>query len=900
MPVLLGFARRSYDSGGSSPQHQNAVVVDGNGDQGDNEAGSSGRSDHHRRSASSNDATPRPRTASPRTGSFLGFPGFHHDRHRRLQNWMSLDTHADKSAELQVDIAAPPGRPNANTNVLSSDPSHPPQQPSKRLGFFSSNTTNHSKTSSPSRAQRHTDLDKERLHSGCRSETTAHKEISNTNMTSVASSSAVSKAQTSPSKPSSTRTYDAKLVTREMHRLGSLAGLSPALTPSLSSSASASTLTLAPSTSPSTVTLCPTTSLGHNVISALTSTTVSDKDNPWGTLHVHVLPLFNEEPLRVPIEDLNALVRRHIQTVLAASPSRALMTLATDARELIGAGMVTMNAKLTGLSDELLMSRLVELWSFFWDHILPYVEGVLLPLQTDQLLTSLYRASKQHRSSSPTRQGAKIAPTLPSSIAAFSPSIDVRSVALCAFRDRVVLPLHGRLHTSLSPPQSKDTLARLSQYRQPRLQQMLLVLTSERRVRPPSPTLSLRVPEVQPSAGEAAIADLLRLFSQAQQHARANHAPRQPLARGLTVRAATPSFLSAGIPRDRRGRIGGHDVKRMILSAGGWPVSVPAARRRSTLADDVDADAEDEGENEGGETPRLGMMDSRERREVLSSLRVPLEHHHRASTGGWGLGAGNEEKQREDDDDDDEAPNWDSQAAVERMAGMKPSESSTEMRRRGWSVHALICASRRPSNRRRRPSSTIFLCHESNGAVRDDHVTTGVTTTSDSENSVPPVKRYKGVCCTHPLSYSCTTFTTSEFTICLVQHSKDSSRVAAGLKAAIHNPNVSEEAKEHAKQKLRELSQEAGQTHETPRENPRVLGGYKATLSNPHTSEQAKHHAEEVLKAAGIDSRHPNHSDEEHQTRVLAGYKAALHNPRVSEEAKQHAQEFLGEHGIDL
>ncbi|KAF8840013.1 HbrB-domain-containing protein [Paxillus ammoniavirescens] len=687
--MLLGFARRSYDSGGSSPQHQNSVVVVGNGGQGANEAGSSdrlGRSDHHRRSASSNDATPRPRAASPRAGPFLGFPGFHHDRHRPLQSWMSLDTYADNSAEL--DIAAPPGRQNANTNVLCSDPllsSHPPpQQPSKRLGFFSSNTTNHSKTPSPSRAQRHTDLDtsKERLHSGCRSETTAHKDISISNMASVASSSAVSKAQTSPSKPSSTRTYDAKLVTREMHRLGSLAGLSPALTPSLSSSASASTLTLAPSTSPSTATLGPNTSHSHNVISALTSTTVSDKDNPWGTLHVHVLPLFNEEPLRVPIEDLNALVRRHIQTVLAASPSRALMTLATDARELIGAGMVTMNAKLTGLSDELLMSRLIELWSFFWDHILPYVEGVLLPLQTDQLLTSLYRTSKQHRSSSPTRQGAKIAPALPSSIAVFSPSIDVRSVALCAFRDRVVLPLHGRLHTSLSPPQSKDTLARLSQYRQPRLQQMLLVLTSERRVRPPSPTLSLRVPEVQPSAGEAAIADLLRLFSQAQQHARANHASRRPLARGLTVRAATPSFLSAGIPRDRRGRIGGHDVKRMILSAGGWPVSVPAARHRSAPADDVDADAEDEGENEGGETPRLGMMDSRERRDVLSSFRAPLEHHHRASTGGWGLGAGNEEKQREDDDDDDEAPNWDTQAAVERMAGMKPSESSTETRRR--------------------------------------------------------------------------------------------------------------------------------------------------------------------------------------------------------------------------
>lgn len=38
--------------------------------------------------------------------------------------------------------------------------------------------------------------------------------------------------------------------------------------------------------------------------------------------------------------------------------------------------MVTINSKMASLSDELLPSRLVELWSFFWDHILPYVEGV--------------------------------------------------------------------------------------------------------------------------------------------------------------------------------------------------------------------------------------------------------------------------------------------------------------------------------------------------------------------------------------------------------------------------------------------------------------------------------------------------------------------------------------------
>ncbi|KAG9316463.1 HbrB-like-domain-containing protein [Chiua virens] len=482
-------------------------------------------------------------------------------------------------------------------------------------------------------------------------------------MTSAASSSTANKVHTSPTKLSA-RTYDAKLVTREMHRLGTLAGLNPALTTSLASNASASTLTLAPSTSPSAATLVPGSSHTHGINGA---------ERRGGGRRTRIIPGAR------CIEDLNTLVRRHIQTVLAASPSRALTTLATDARALIGAGMVTINAKIASLSDELLPTRLVELWSFFWDHILPYVEGVLLPLQTDPLLTSLHRTAKQHRTSSPTRQGAKTGQTVGSHVV-FSPTIDVRSVALCAFRDRVIVPLHNRLYNLLSPTQCKETLVRLGSYRQPRLQQMLLVLTSERRVRPPSPTLSLRTPDVEPSAGEATIADLLRLYSQAQHHARAptpQHTPRQSYACALTVqRASTPSFLSAGIPRDRRGRIGGHDMKRMILTAGGWPAAAPPVGSGNTPTDDADADAEDEGGNEGNETPRLGAMDNRDRR-GMPSLRLERQH---ANTGGWGLGAGNEEK--EDDDDDDDTMNWDqAQAAVERMIGMK-SESPTDMRRR--------------------------------------------------------------------------------------------------------------------------------------------------------------------------------------------------------------------------
>ena len=68
-------------------------------------------------------------------------------------------------------------------------------------------------------------------------------------------------------------------------------------------------------------------------------------------------------------------------------------------------------------------------------------------------------------------------------------------------------------------------------------------------------------------------------------------------------------------------------------------------------------------------------------------------------------------------------------------------------------------------------------------------------------------------------------------------------RVAAGLKAAIHNPNVSAEAKERAQERLDDMgltgtaqnshqqgSHPAHSVDDGGRETNRVLGGYKATL----------------------------------------------------------------------
>lgn len=50
--------------------------------------------------------------------------------------------------------------------------------------------------------------------------------------------------------------------------------------------------------------------------------------------------------------------------------------------------------------------------------------------------------------------------------------IDVRTIALRAFRDRAILPLFQRLYARLSAPNRQDNFQEAAPYQQPRLQQM--------------------------------------------------------------------------------------------------------------------------------------------------------------------------------------------------------------------------------------------------------------------------------------------------------------------------------------------------------------------------------------------------------------------------------------------
>lgn len=131
----------------------------------------------------------------------------------------------------------------------------------------------------------------------------------------------------------------------------------------------------------------------------------------------------------------------------------------------------------------------------------------------------------------------------------------------------------------------------------------LLVLTSQKRSRPV--TFSLTTPAPQPTPGEAAVADLLRIVRSPRVYLDAR---TQALRLGpLSPLSRAPSFLSGGLPRDRRGRI--------------------AHKQKGKGVNDLISDGLADGDDTfGDETPRNGpsqMLEvEREReREFLEALR---------------------------------------------------------------------------------------------------------------------------------------------------------------------------------------------------------------------------------------------------------------------------------------
>ncbi|KAK4118786.1 hypothetical protein N657DRAFT_627988 [Parathielavia appendiculata] len=133
-----------------------------------------------------------------------------------------------------------------------------------------------------------------------------------------------------------------------------------------------------------------------------------------------------------------------------------------------------------------------------------------------------------------------------------------------------------------------------------------------------------------------------------------------------------------------------------------------------------------------------------------------------------------------------------------------------------------------------------------------------------------------------------------------------------GLRAAIHNPRVSEEAKQHDRELL---AREFGGSVEepAPRSERRASGSKKSSSTGPH-SHSSKAQAQQV-SSSGIQPAHATGrttarrassgeaggmqqmGEEKDRGNVIRGLKAALKNPNVSEKAKEADRKKLRELG---
>ncbi|KAG0283105.1 hypothetical protein BGZ96_012526 [Linnemannia gamsii] len=184
-------------------------------------------------------------------------------------------------------------------------------------------------------------------------------------------------------------------------------------------------------------------------------------EDVWQALCIKVLTLFNGQGLTGAIEDLNELVRRCMAT-------RSAFMLCDEISELLKNGMLTLNAKLGDVPDEKLVSRLVEVWSFFFGTVLPYFEGVFLPLQTElnachakkmtrKVHVVISSAASHHSGNNIMMDGSSSGGGGLAGASPRSGLVDldrhhddsepenVRTMALAAFRDLVILPMVERL-----------------------------------------------------------------------------------------------------------------------------------------------------------------------------------------------------------------------------------------------------------------------------------------------------------------------------------------------------------------------------------------------------------------------------------------------------------------------
>ena len=173
----------------------------------------------------------------------------------------------------------------------------------------------------------------------------------------------------------------------------------------------------------------------------------------WPFVKRCIAGLFEGEPLRPTVEDLNRLVLANIRRCqVNHTPLRVLLG---EVYDILGAGMLSLDPTLPGLVDDrLLVVRLVEIWGFVWSSVLPYWEAVFLPLQIEFRRAGTgqgeWAEAVMAAMAGGEGGGSGSGGAAGNGGRELSRVLDTRRMALVSFRDNVVLPLHGRLRSTFS------------------------------------------------------------------------------------------------------------------------------------------------------------------------------------------------------------------------------------------------------------------------------------------------------------------------------------------------------------------------------------------------------------------------------------------------------------------
>ncbi|MCJ1372778.1 hypothetical protein MMC20_004003 [Loxospora ochrophaea] len=162
-------------------------------------------------------------------------------------------------------------------------------------------------------------------------------------------------------------------------------------------------------------------------------------EDAWPFLKAKLLIIFENEELRMPIEDLNRLVSAYIQRCVQ---KKTPTSITEDVRDLFQTGFLSLEQTIRGIPDDRLIPYLVEMWLLVFGNILPYMQAVFLPLDLE---------FKGQGTIMTPREAAEFWGIIPDETDdAFGNALDIRRIILISFRDCVVLSRYDVLKSIFS------------------------------------------------------------------------------------------------------------------------------------------------------------------------------------------------------------------------------------------------------------------------------------------------------------------------------------------------------------------------------------------------------------------------------------------------------------------